>query len=230
MFYMFFIILLPFLLVSLSIILLKMLFYYAKYNKSNYKYESGVSFFKFYFNTGCFGEGLTFFKLEALNHYSKIMSNLYIPTENNETTEIDLLYIYSNGIYVIESKNYGGWIFGSENHKYWTMVMYNYKTKFFNPIWQNKKHISCLSKIVDVPLHSLIVFSERCKLMKLNYDKKNTKIINRQDLVEYLEAELSKNNILSVDQINKIYESLKPYKLKDKEKKQQHIDQIRNRL
>lgn len=145
--------------------------YILKYNKSNYKYESGVGLFKYLFDTGSFGEALIFFELEKLPMYSKIMANLYIPTEDG-TTEIDVLYISSSGIYVIESKNYSGWIFGDEKARNWTAVLFKTKNKFLNPIWQNKKHIKYLSKVlVDVQLRSLIVFSERCELKKVNVEE-----------------------------------------------------------
>ena len=50
---------------------------------------------------------------------AKFLFNVYIPKENEETTEIDVLMISCKGLFVFESKNYGGWIFGSDNQKYW---------------------------------------------------------------------------------------------------------------
>jgi hypothetical protein len=199
---------------------------YDKYRKSNYRYESGISFFKYFFKTGYYGEALTFMELEKLNHYGKIMTNLYIPTENG-TAEIDLLYISSNGIYVIESKNLKGWIYGNENHKYWTTVIYRNKVKFFNPIWQNNKHIKYLRKIVNVPLHSVIVFSNRCSLKIIHYDNSLTKIVKRKYLVKYLERQLNKNPISTNEPIDETYNLLNKYKLKSKAEKQKHIDQIK---
>ena len=50
--------------------------------------------------------------------------------------------IHEKGIFVIESKNYSGWIFGNERDKKWTQVLANGdKNYFFNPILQNKIHI-----------------------------------------------------------------------------------------
>lgn len=198
--------------------------YIIKYNKSNYKVESGVGLFKFLFDTGSFGEALIFFELEKLPMYSKIMANLYIPTEDG-TTEIDVLYISSSGIYVIESKNYSGWIFGDEKARNWTAVIYRTKNKFLNPIWQNKKHIKYLSKVlVDVQLRSLIVFSERCELKRVNV--KEDLVIKRGRLRKVILKE-SEKVIFSNQEIDAFYNKLKGYSNKSEEEKRLHIEQVR---
>ena len=61
------------------------------------------------------GEKLTERELKfvrLLGRKGKILRNVYIPKDNGETTEIDVVYITQKGIFVIESKNYSGWIFG----------------------------------------------------------------------------------------------------------------------
>jgi hypothetical protein len=198
--------------------------YIIKYNKSNYKNESGVGLFKYLFDTGCFGEALIFFELEKLPMYSKVMTNLYIPTEEG-TTEIDILYIAPSGIYVIESKNYSGWIFGDEKARNWTAVIYKTKNKFLNPIWQNKKHIKYLSKVlVDVQLRSLIVFSERCELKKVNVEE--GLVIKRGKLRKLILKE-SEKVIFSDQEIDAFYNKLKGYSNKSEEEKRLHIEQVR---
>ena len=67
------------------------------------------------------GEKLTARELNLVRLFGrngKVLRNVYIPKEDGETTEIDLLFITAKGIFVLESKNYSGWIFGSESqHK-----------------------------------------------------------------------------------------------------------------
>jgi hypothetical protein len=84
------------------------------YDKSNYKKESGNKFFGVMMDKGKYGEYLSFNILEKINGASRILTNVYLPKGNGETTEIDLVYIHETGIYVLESKNYSGWIFGDE--------------------------------------------------------------------------------------------------------------------
>ena len=90
------------------------------------------------------GESLTARELklvDLLGRKGKILRNIYIPKENGDTSEIDLLYITQKGIFVIESKNYSGWIFGDEKSTNWTASLPNgQKNRFYNPILQNKTH------------------------------------------------------------------------------------------
>lgn len=107
----------------------------------------------------------------------KILFNLYIPKENGETTEIDLILITPYGLFVIESKNYSGWIFGNTNNKFWTQTLparrwgIN-KEHFYNPIKQNANHILHLKNLlkIDIPYWSIIAFSDDCEFKKNNYD------------------------------------------------------------
>ena len=121
---------------------------------------------------GAYGEYLTkyMFGNNNLKGYSRLLSNIYVPYKN-KTSEIDVLLIHEKGIFVIESKNYFGWIFGSENQQYWTqMINQHTKERFYNPIKQNRTHINALSnylKIEKNQMKSYIVFSEKCELKKV---------------------------------------------------------------
>lgn len=79
------------------------------------------------------------------------------------TTQIDHILITQNGILVIETKHYSGWLFANENHKHWTQVLFKIKNKFQNPILQNKKHVNAVRKSLDfIPkeaIQSLVVFT-----------------------------------------------------------------------
>lgn len=72
---------------------------------------------------GKYGEKLTERKLNLINLFGRkgmTLKNIYIPKDDGETSEIDLVYITQKGIFVIESKNYSGWIFGNLCSQYWT--------------------------------------------------------------------------------------------------------------
>jgi len=61
------------------------------------------------------------------------------------------------GIFVIETKNYKGWIIGNEFDDYWTQVIFKRKEKLYNPIKQNYGHIQAL-KIFSVSMAMSIIF------------------------------------------------------------------------
>ena len=63
------------------------------------------------------GEKLTERELNLVKLFGRkgrTLRNVYIPKDNEETSEIDVVYITQKGIFVFESKNYTGWIFGDE--------------------------------------------------------------------------------------------------------------------
>ena len=53
-----------------------------------------------------------------------LMNNITLPFKDG-TTQIDHILVSRYGIFVIETKHYKGWIFGDENSKNWTQVLYN---------------------------------------------------------------------------------------------------------
>ncbi len=78
-----------------------------------------------------------------------------------DTTQIDHIVVSRFGIFVIETKNYRGWIFGDQRSKQWTQVIYGKKTRFQNPLRQNYKHTKAVESFLGVPssrVHSVVVF------------------------------------------------------------------------
>lgn len=205
---------------------------YFRFRNSDYQFKSGNSFFKTIFDKGSYGEFLTFSYLEELKIFKKLLVNIYVPKEDGLTTEIDLIMLSPTGIYVFESKNYSGWIFGNEKSRYWTQTLESkQKNKFYNPIWQNKGHITALKKLLELQyddiFKSYIIFSERCTLKKLEYDSSKTKLIKRDDLISTLNEDIANSpNILKVDEILNTYTKLKEYSNVDDIIKKKHIENI----
>lgn len=223
-----------FTLIPIVAVLLKLLSLYLKYRNSNYKLVSGNSFFKTIFDKGNYGEFLTFTKLEKLSDQNKLLTNLYIPRDDGTTTEVDLVMISPTGIYVFESKNYSGWIFGDEKNKNWTQTLENgQKNRFYNPIWQNKAHINALEAVLnlnDDAFKSYIIFSERCTLKKINVTSSNVKVIKRDQLIKNVKKDIKAlPEIFTSDEVNKIYSSLQKYANVNEDVKQAHIEAIKSK-
>ncbi len=93
-----------------------------------------------------------------------VINDLLLSVEENKTCQIDHILINRNGIFVIETKNYAGRIYGQENQHEWTQVLNygNVKNKFYNPIKQNRTHIYHISNILteNLPIVSAVVFVE----------------------------------------------------------------------
>ena len=157
--------------------------------------------------------------------------SLYSPKDGT-TTEIDLIYLSIQGIFVIESKNYSGWIFGNEKQKYWTQTFENkQKFRFFNPIWQNAAHISALKEVLPEELsqhlHSLIVFSNQAVLKKVTVTSENILVIKREQLKGTLhQMNKTISDSLSPTQLAEISRLLSAFTHPDEQIKQQHIATI----
>ena len=94
------------------------------------------------------------------------LNNVTLPLANGGSTQIDHVIVSVYGIFVIETKNYKGWIYGSEKQKQWTQSFPNgSKFKFQNPLRQNYLHIKTLADLLDLELsyfHSMIAFIGEC--------------------------------------------------------------------
>jgi len=157
-----------------------------------------------------------------------------IKRNSDELTEIDLLYIDRTGLYVIESKNYSGWIFGNETQQQWTQTMPNKKKyKFFNPIRQNATHIRAIQDFLDLPkdaIHSVIVFSERCTLKKVVVTSQNVHVIKRENVGRFIQTQKqTAKQFFSQDDIQAIYNKLVPQMQVSNEVKKQHIQTIQQK-
>ncbi|MGV6825949.1 MAG: nuclease-related domain-containing protein [bacterium] len=79
------------------------------------------------------------------------------------TTQVDHILVSRFGVFVIETKDYRGWIFASTNQANWTQVMYKRKFKFQNPIFQNFGHVQAVQSLLDFLPHdniySAVVFT-----------------------------------------------------------------------
>ena len=103
-----------------------------------------------YENAGQFGEFSTEYALT--NHHLPgelvVLKNVYVPYQGR-TSEIDLLMIHEKGIFVFESKNYSGWIFGCADQLNWTQSLQNGK-----PLWgQDCTH--CMACICCCPAEAI---------------------------------------------------------------------------
>jgi len=185
------------------------------FKKSKYSEASGNSFMNTRFNTGNYGEYLIFAKLEILPGHNRLLANVYVPKEDGTTSEIDVIMIAQNGIFVFESKNYSGWIFGDEKQSMWTQTLEGgLKNKFYNPVRQNKAHINALSKylggIEANIFRSYVIFSERCELKNVNVNSPNLALIQRHYLLDRIKHDLIYFDFcFSQTQVEEIYNKLR---------------------
>lgn len=115
------------------------------------------------------------FSLQKVFSPEDIFADCYFPSTKHSTDQIqiDCLAINQQGIFVFESKDYGGWIYGNGKQRYWTQTL-NFgheKHRFYNPILQNLNHIKSILDIIPnvFSIHSIIVFGNNSTLKEVTH-------------------------------------------------------------
>lgn len=93
------------------------------------------------------------------------LHNVTLPTADG-STQIDHLIFSPYGLFVLETKNYRGWIFGSERQSQWTQQIFKKRSRFQNPLRQNYKHTKAIQELLGVAsehVHSVIAFVGDCE-------------------------------------------------------------------
>ncbi|WP_158587468.1 NERD domain-containing protein [Neobacillus notoginsengisoli] len=187
---------------------------------------------------GWHGEKQVSKRLKTLDQSSYIhLDDLYIPMKNGQTSQVDHILISSKGIFVIETKNFEGWIMGSENSPTWTRINFKHKNNFPNPVWQNYGHIKAIQEhlgdaAADIPFYSVVVFCKKANL-KFKEPFKNADVVSIWNLLRLIETKSGENTLTNFRK-EKIKLMLVKLQLKDwrarKEQSRQHVRHIKGNL
>lgn len=184
-----------------------------------------IRFFKSPKTKGVVGELLVELNLGRDIPNEKYIINDLLLYNDSKSYQIDHIIIRKTGIFVIETKNYSGQIFGQVNQKQWTQVLAygREKHRFYNPLLQNKSHIYALSKIVGAKdcFVSIIVFP---KADIMTYFDAYVGSIS--DMKRWLKQD--REEILTATEVQEIYTRLIYYKKKPQLTNKQHIANIYN--
>ena len=142
-----------------------------------------------------------------------VINNIMIPAGDDKTAQIDHVVVSTYGIFVIETKNYKGWIFGSENSHNWTQVIFKTKNHFYNPILQNKGHVKALKMLLadypDIVYIPIVVFTMKAVFKKLDVSslvvrslslfwiikKVKQEVMSAKEMMDISNTILSANNV-----------------------------------
>lgn len=160
-----------------------------------------------------------------------IFLDTYLKTKSGKTIQIDIIAVGKRGIFVFESKDYSGWIFGNGNSNQWTQTIYHEKHHFYNPVKQNSNHIATLKSAIGVkaPYHSLIVFGSGATLKDISYIPKDTYVITNNRLVEALCDINSQPECLTTQEVLKVCKLIHEKRLvPDDDIRNGHIEKIKD--
>ena len=174
------------------------------------------------FFKGFIGETMISINLKKLIKKQGFVINNLIIEENDRSNQMDHILISKKGIFCVETKNYSGTIYGDDKRKEWTQV-FNFgkqKYNFYSPVIQNKNHIRALNNIIkDYNINNVVIFYNN------NIDNINSKYV--YTVKSFKKYYLSLNDIITEEDVNKIYNVLK--NIKDNQiSNKKHLENIKN--
>lgn len=139
------------------------------------------------------------------NFYFKVLNNLYLPRNTiANTTEIDSLLIHPTGIYLFESENYSGWVFGKAEDRYWDLSKVGnnkiLKSQFENPMMRCERNVRALHMLLgdnhEYHFGSYAVFGNKTSLKKVPESTNEMKLVLRSQLYASLVRTFSTSKVI----------------------------------
>ena len=172
---------------------------------------------------GAAGEAKVNARLHFLGAGYISLHDVLLPNGRGATSQIDHLVLSEYGIFVIETKRYKGWIFGSEKAENWTQVLFKEKHRFRNPVKQNWSHVYALKSVLtDFPqakYHPIVVFAGSATLKGID---SSVPVIYETALNSTIRS-ASTEKCLSGDEVLRIKALLESKEITDRGAKKVHI-------
>ncbi|EEL67659.1 MULTISPECIES: nuclease-related domain-containing protein [Bacillus cereus group] len=167
-------------------------------------------------------------KLDPESYY--VLHDVTVHTEYGDTTKIDHIVIAETGVFVIETKNYEGWIYGSEKSARWTQGIFRKKHSFQNPFRQNYKHTKAIEWVMEqqLPCISIVAFHPKCNLKKVNVHSKDKHILYYYNLKKCIESYTDIQ--LTKEEVQHIYQTILRANITDKDIEKKHVEYLLNKF
>ena len=141
---------------------------------------------------------------------------------DNKTHQIDHAIVSKYGIFVIETKNYGGKLVGNIKDKEWTQYIGKKINKMKNPINQNHGHILALKDVTkekESNFIPIVCFNDDVEL----------KVENSKAIVKFsnLNKRIKEFKEIKINNVDKIVDILKKSNIEDKSKRKEHVKNIK---
>lgn len=179
---------------------------------------------------GTIGEYKVSAVLKRLNKKNYIVLNDILIANGKWTSQIDHIVISKSGIFVIETKNYKGWIHGHENSDYWTQTIYKYKKKLRNPIKQNWGHVyatkNVLSSYKHIKYYPIVVFTGSAKIKNIT---SSLPVVYTHKLLKTIKN-LNNQDNLSYDQMKLISDKINQHNIIGRKENRNHAKNIKKQV
>lgn len=154
------------------------------------------------------------------------INNVMLKTETG-TSQVDHIVVSIYGIFVIETKNYKGWITGTEYSSQWTKNMYGKKYPFRNPIKQNYGHVKALENMLGLSQDffiPIVVFSIAADLKV----KTESAVIYTSQLLRTIQSHTTVK--MGRAEVTRIVSRITSANIDSKENRKKHVQTIRDNV
>jgi len=177
---------------------------------------------------GKMGEISVVNRLKRLPHEDYSVINDLMLKSGNWTSQIDHVMVSRYGVFVIETKNYQGWITGGENSDSWTQNIYGHKYSLYNPVVQNESHVIAIRKALGdysrIKMIQIVAFSGKATLRVKTHYSTVTYFRGLNKIIRSYKEE-----VLTSEQVSQIYETLLHANVVDKRERRTHNKEVRHR-
>lgn len=156
-------------------------------------------------------------ELKKLPDEYLVINDIMIKTKDGITHQIDHVVISKYGIFVIETKQYNGYIKGNDYDKRW--LIKNGKKKIYvnNPLHQNYGHVKSLEEILNLPEENFI--SLVCIPSRAILSVKSNNVTRIYDLLDKITS--YKEEVIGNP--NELYEIINNLNITDKNERKNHV-------
>ena len=160
-------------------------------------------------------------ELKKLTGEYLVINDIMIKTKDGSTHQIDHVVISKYSIFVIETKQYNGYIKCNDYDKRW--LIKNGKKKIYvnNPLHQNYGHVKSLEEILNLPEEKFI--SLVCIPSRATVSVKSNNVTRIYDLIDKITS--YKEDI--IENPNELYEIITNLNITDKVERKVHVKNAR---
>ena len=149
-----------------------------------------------------------------------VINNLTFRVNDRKTCQIDHILVCNKGVFVIETKNYVGRIYGDDNSREWVQVLQygKVKNKLYSPVKQNITHVYELStKLRLKNVFNCVVFAnDNISYIKSDY------VFTKRGIIKFIK---SLPKVYSYDDVMSISEKING--LNEKISNREHVRNIK---
>ena len=175
---------------------------------------------------GAYAEDRVARRLARLPEEYHVFNDVYIH-RGNRSVQIDHVVISRYGVFVIETKNYKEWVYGSANAEHWTQNIYGHKYQLYNPTRQNSSHVGALCNLFRITRDKtipLIVFAGSATV----HCSTDCYVVYFSQLRQIIDQ--NKNIQFTDEQVMQMVEKLSAALVTDKNSKREHVRKVRQQV